>query len=68
MILFPILVLVIALALAAQIWLVLSGTAWTLLRHHRRARYHPGLRAIAALTLVQLVAVALLGLVVVAER
>ena len=68
MILFPVLVLVAVLVLAAQVWLIASGTAWELLRHHRRARYHPAFRAVIALTVVQLAAVLVLGLVVLAER
>lgn len=68
MILFPVIVLVVVLGLLAQLWLVLSGTAWTLVREHRRARYHPAFRAVAALTVVQLAAVLVLGLVVLAER
>lgn len=68
MILFPLIVLVIVLAFAAQVWLVASGTAWELLRHHRRARYHPALRAVVALTIVQLAAVLALGLVLVRDR
>lgn len=68
MILFPAIVLVIALTLLAQLWLVLSGTAWTLLRHRRRARHHPALPTVAILTVVQLAAVLVLGLVVMADR
>ena len=67
-ILFPLIVLVGVLVIAAQVWLIASGTAWELLRHHRRARYHPAFRAVVALTLVQLAAVLILGLVVLAER
>ena len=68
MILFPILVLVLVSVFIAQIWLVASGTAWELVRHHRRARYHPAFRAVIALTVVELVAVLLLGLVLLGER
>ena len=68
MILFPLLVLVVVLALLAELGLVASGTAWELVRHHRRGRYHPALRAVVALTVIQLVAVLLLGVVVLAER
>ena len=67
-ILFPVLVLVAVLVLAAQLWLIASGTAWELLRHHRRARYHPAFPAVVALTLVQVAAVLILGLVVLADR
>ncbi len=67
-ILFPAIVLVIALAGLAQLWLVASGTAWTLVRHHRRARHHPRLSAVVALTLVQIAVVLVLGLIVLAER
>ena len=68
MILFPVLVLVLVAVLIAQVWLVASGTAWELVRHHRRARYHPAFRAVVALTVVQLAAVLVLGLVVLSER
>ena len=67
-ILFPILVLVLAAVFIAQIWLVASGTAWELVRHHRRARYHPAFRAVVALTVVELVVVLLLGLVLLGDR
>jgi hypothetical protein len=67
-ILFPIIVLVLALVFVAQIWLIASGTLWTLVRQGRRARYHPAFRTIVALTVVELAAVLLLGLVVVVER
>ena len=68
MILFPLIVLVGVLALAAQVWLIASGTAWELLRHHRRARYHPAFPMVVALTLVELAVVLVLGLVVLADR
>ena len=67
-ILFPILVLVLAAVFIAQVWLVASGTAWELVRHHRRARYHPAFRAVVALTAVELVVVLLLGLVLLGDR
>lgn len=68
MILFPAIILVIGLALLAQVWLVLSGTAWTLVRDRRRARYRPAFRAVVALTIVQLAAVLVFVLVVLADR
>lgn len=68
MILFPILVLVLVAVFVAQLWLVASGTLWTLARQGRRARYHPAFRAVIALAVVELVAVLLLGLVLVADR
>lgn len=68
MILFPALALVILAAVVAQLWLVASGTAWTLVRHRRRERYHPALRGVVALTLVQIAAVLALALLVLAER
>ena len=67
-ILFPILVLVLVAVFVAQLWLVASGTAWELVRHHRRARYHPAFRAVIALSVVELVAVLLLGLVLLGDR
>lgn len=68
MILFPILVLVLVLALLAQVWLVASGTLWSIVRHRRGARYHPAFRLVVAVTLVETAAVLLLGLVLVADR
>ncbi|HEX4743495.1 MAG TPA: hypothetical protein VFW12_02365 [Candidatus Limnocylindria bacterium] len=68
MILFPILVLVLVLVFIAQLWLVASGTAWELVRHHRRGLYHPALRAVIALSAIELVAVLLLGLVLLGDR
>lgn len=67
-ILFPVIVLVLALVFVAQIWLVASGTLWTLVRQGRRARYHPAFRAVVAVSVVELVAVLLLGLVVLVDR